>query len=99
MSYPEIHEFDGAEYVRCAEFDRVSAEIEAIQQCLIKTDQRVDNFVRAVRELLSNAINSDGAGEMVVQRIDVDDLRNLLNPTPKPTCCGACPAGCIGAKP
>jgi hypothetical protein len=74
-------------------------ERDALQQRLNEQDQQADDLRRAVRELLSNAINADGAGEMVVQRIDVDDLRNLLNPTPKPTCSGTCPAGCIGAKP
>jgi hypothetical protein len=81
-------EFDDAQYVGVADFDRVAAERDALQQRLNAQDQRVDNFVRAARELLSNAINADGAGEMVVQRIDIDDLRNLLNPTPKPTCYG-----------
>lgn len=92
-------EFDDAQYVGVADFDRVAAERDALQASLTVQDQRVDNFVCAVRELLSNAINADGAGEMVVQRIDIDDLRNLLTPTPKPVCCGSCPAGCIGAKP
>jgi len=27
--YPEIHDFDGAEYIRCADFDRVTAERDA----------------------------------------------------------------------
>lgn len=27
--YPEIHEFDGSEFVRCTDFDRVTAERDA----------------------------------------------------------------------
>ncbi|PXX60727.1 hypothetical protein SAMN05660489_04348 [Pseudomonas sp. LAMO17WK12:I10] len=29
----------------------------------------------------------------------IDWIRAAINPTPKPTCCGSSPAGCIGAKP
>jgi anti-sigma regulatory factor (Ser/Thr protein kinase) len=58
-----------------------NADKEVYAQNAAKLQRRVDDFVRAVDELLSNAIDADGSGEIVVQRIDVDDLRNLLKPT------------------
>ncbi|WP_052960080.1 hypothetical protein [Pseudomonas fluorescens] len=41
--YPEVHEFDGAEFVRCSDFDRVTAERDALQERLNAADQKDDD--------------------------------------------------------
>jgi len=91
-------EFDDAQYVGVADFDRVLAEREALQQRLTKTDQRVDEL----EGLLLAWYEANAKGLVKVDDAAyhiVTATAEALNPIPKPTCCGACPAGCIGAKP
>jgi len=86
-------EFDDAQYVGVADFDRVAAEHEALQQRLNVADQRVDELERLLRYCLSEALSGDPFG---LSLATVQCIEAALNPTPKPTC--SCPAGCIGAK-
>lgn len=70
---------------RSQDFDRVTAERDALQQLLTAADERADALAghyfelkEAVQQLLSDAIDADCAGEMVVQRADIDELRPLI---------------------
>ncbi|MGY1448752.1 hypothetical protein ACW582_16345 [Pseudomonas chlororaphis] len=92
------------EFVTVVDFDRVTAEREALQQRLTVADQRVDELeglLRDARRYVESAW-PDGVHSYRKNSLSGDLLGKIdaaLNPTPKPTCCGSCPTGCIGAKP
>lgn len=56
--YPEIHEFDGAEFIRCADFDRVTAERDALRNEVGQVKGEYDravNKIDALQALLTAA--------------------------------------------
>lgn len=77
---------------------RVTAERDALQADLAERGQRVDELEGLLKEAWSYAQHPQN---VVATPSELGKLIDAaLNPTPKPhTCCGSCPAGCIGAKP
>lgn len=59
------------EMVDATDFDRVTAERDAAQGHYFELKE-------AARQLIDNAVDDEGAGEMVVQRADIDELRPLI---------------------
>ncbi|MEW7854741.1 hypothetical protein AB2M95_02430 [Pseudomonas chlororaphis] len=101
--------FKGAagEYVYAPIFDRVSAERDALQADLTERDQRVDELEGLLRLARQFVVNGIDLGYIQMPDTDTPDpahdlvpkIDAVLNPAPNPTCCGSCPAGCIGEKP
>ncbi|WP_277593653.1 hypothetical protein [Pseudomonas chlororaphis] len=86
------------QFVTVVDFNRVAAERDALQADLDAKDQRVDELEGVLREAWSYAQHPQN---VVATPSELGKrIAASLNPTPKPhTCCGSCPAGCIGAKP
>lgn len=97
----QMTESTGGDFVESTDFDRVTAEREALQQRLNEQDQRVDELEGLLRRCLMSIreqhCDADEA-EFDLPNSLLGEIDAALNLTPKPTC-GACPAGCIGAKP
>ncbi|WP_189635949.1 hypothetical protein [Pseudomonas chlororaphis] len=102
--------------VLVADYDRVDAERDALQAALIAKDQRVDDLEAALKfyadrehyhfesgnwdTVSGEPLNILWCGYDPDFIEDGTVARVALKPTPKPACCGSCPAGCtIGAKP
>ncbi|QLL11745.1 hypothetical protein [Pseudomonas chlororaphis] len=79
---------------------RVTAERDALHADLTARDQRVADLEGLLQETISAwAATQFGDPPTELAKV-IARIKPALNPTPKPhTCCGNCPAGCIGAKP
>lgn len=69
--YPEIHEFDGAEFIRCSDFDRVTAERDALQARLNAADQEKDDLTFQLNDREGSRYDWLQAAQAAEKRVEV----------------------------